>query len=92
MEAVVLYRVPLALVSYCGVGLPTPVQVNDLGSGRVGETLQLFLIDCEKDVVNTLTIEVAGNQALTAESLKDGFVAFLANFAFKRKMLHCFVC
>ena len=57
----------------------------------MGNTLQLFLIDGEKDVfLDALSIEVAGNQTLCTEGLEDGLVALLADFAFKRKMLHVF--
>ena len=90
MQAVVFHRVPLIFVGDSGVGLATQVQIHDVGSGRVGETLQLFLIDREKDVVHAGTVQVAGNQALTTEGLEDGLVALLADFAIQRKMLHCF--
>ena len=91
VEAVVLYRVPLILVCNGGVGLATQIQVNDVGSGGMRETLEFFLIDCEKDVVlNTFTVQIAGNQALAAEGLDYGLVALLADFALKRKMLHVF--
>ena len=91
MEAVVLYRVPLILMSHCGVGFTAQVEVYDVRGGSVGKTLKLFLVYSEKDVVlDTLTIEVAGNQTLTAEGLHDGLVALLANFAIKSEMFHLF--
>jgi hypothetical protein len=90
VEAVVVYRVPLILVSNGGVVLATQFQVYDVGSGSVGQTLEFFLVNGEEDVLHTGTVEVAGNQALGTEGLEDGLVTFLADFAFKRKMLHCF--
>ena len=90
MEAVVLYRVPLILVSHCSVLFTAEVQVYDIRSGGMGKALELFLVYSEKDVVKSETIEVARNETLTAEGLKDGLVALLANFAIESEMLHCF--
>ncbi len=90
VQAVVLYGMPLVLVSHGGVGLAIQLQVYDVGSGRVSEALELFFVNGEKDVLlHVLTIEIAGNETLFAVGLEGGLVAFLADFAFERKMLHC---
>ena len=92
VEAVVLYRVPLVFVCNSHVGFATELKVNDVSCRSMGDTLKFLFVNGEENVFHSKAIEVARNQALTAESLDDGFVAFLADFAFKRKMLHCFVC
>jgi hypothetical protein len=78
-------------VSNGGVGFATQFQVYDVGSGSMGKTLELFLVNGEEDVVDALTIEVARNQTLGTEGLENGLVTLLANFALKRKMLHCLI-
>ncbi len=57
----------------------------------MGQTLELFLHHGEKDVVDAGAVQVAGNEALAAESLDHGLVALLADLAVKLEMLHCFL-
>ena len=66
-------------------------EINDMCLRCVGYTLEILFADCEENVLNTLSIKIARNETLLAESLDSGLVAYLANLAFQFKMLHC-VC
>ena len=73
-------------------GLAVQLQVYDVGRGSVGEALKFFLVHGEEAVLfHILAVEVARYETLLAVGLQSGLVAFLADFAFKLKMLHCFV-
>ena len=88
MEADVLYRVELKFVEDGCVLFTIEVEVNDVGIRGVGKTLEILGVDCEEDVLNTCTIEVARDETLTTESLDGGFVANLTKLALKFEMLH----
>ena len=90
MEAVVLDGMELELMDDGGVGLAViKLDVDNEGVGGVGDTLEVLVCDSEKDILNTLAIEVARDKTLLADGLDDGFVADLTDFAVKLKMLHC---
>ena len=90
VQAVVLDGVELQFVYDGGVGLAVEDEVHDVGSRRVQETLKIAIVNGEEDIVQTLAIEVAGNETLAAEGLDDGLVSDLADLAFQFKMLHAF--
>ena len=90
VQAVVLDGVELQLVYDGGVGLAIEDEVHDVGSRRVQEALKIAIVNGEEDIVQTLAIEVAGNETLAAEGLDDGLVSDLADLAFQFKMLHAF--
>ena len=80
----------LELMDDGGVSLTViKLDVDDVGVRGVGDPLEILVCDSEKDVLNTLAIEVARNKTLLADGLDDGFVADLTDFAVKLKMLHC---
>ena len=90
MQAVVLDGVELQFVYDGGVGLAIENEIYDVGSRRVQETLKIAIVNGEEDIVQTLAIEVAGNETLAAEGLDDGLVSDLADLALQFKMLHAF--
>ena len=90
MEAEILYRVELKLVKDSRVLGTIEIEVNDVGVRGVDKTLEILGVDCEEDVLNTCTIEVARDETLTTESLDGGFVANLTKLALKFEMLHFF--
>ena len=91
VDSLVGDRMPLKLVQDGGIGLSiVKLEVHDVRLRSVGEALELLRVDGEEDIVHTETIKVARDEALTAESLDDGFVGGLTDLAFQFKMLHCF--
>ena len=91
VEAVVLDRMELELVYGCGVFFAVvEYDVDDVGCGVTEKSAKLFGSYCEKNVVDSLAIEVAGNEPLFAEGLDDGLVPNFTDFAVKGEMLHCF--
>jgi hypothetical protein len=92
VEALVGDGMPLELVKDGGVSLAVvKLEVHDVGLRGVGETLEVTGVDGEEDVFHAETVKVARDEALTAESLDDGFVGGLTDQAFQFKMLHCLV-
>lgn len=90
VEAYLGDRVPLKLV-YDSRNLSSIAEnhINDVGCRCVGDTLKIFCVYCEEDVLGALTVEVARYKTLFAESLDDGFVANFAELAFQFIMFHC---
>ena len=89
MEAVVLYGMELKLMDNGVVGLSVAEdQVYDVAGGGVGDTLEILGVDCEEDVLDAESVEVARDEALLPESLDDGFVASLTDLAFQFEMFH----
>ena len=90
VEAVILYRMILELVTDGGIGLAVvQLDVDDVGCRSVGDALEIPLLHCEKDILHSLSIEVARNEALPAECFDNGFVADFTDCAVEFKMLHC---
>ena len=90
MEAVVLDRMELELMDDGCVSLSVvKLDVDDVGGGSVGDSLEVLVRDCEKDVLNALAIEVARNKTLLADGFDDGFVTDLTDLAVDLEMLHC---
>ena len=54
----------------------------------MGYTFELFLRNCEEYVLKTLSIEVARDETLPAESLDDSLVADLTDLAVQCEMFH----
>jgi hypothetical protein len=89
VEAIVLYGMELQLVKDHGVVvLSVEGEVDDVGIRSGKETLEVFLVDGEENVLDTVSIKIARYEALLAESLDDGFVSNLAGFPVKSEMLH----
>ncbi len=73
MKSPVGYGVILNLVQEGGKFLPVNIEVDDVAIGGVGKALELFLIYCERDVLNAVAInnsrDFAGSAYLTHVSL-----------------------
>ena len=83
--------VPLELVKDGGVFLASVEdEVDDVGLGGVGDSLELFCIDGEVDVLDAETIEVAGDESLCAEGLEGGFALDFTGRSVEFEMLHSF--
>ena len=90
MEAVVLDRMELKLMDDSLIGLTVvELDVDDKGSGGVGDTLEVLVVDSEEDILHSLTIKVARDKTLLADRFDDGFVADLTDFAVDFEMFHC---
>lgn len=88
METLVSDGVPLELVEHCLILLLTEVEVDDECLGSVCCGLELLCVNCEDDVLDTIAIKIAGNEALTAEGLENGLVAYFTDLSVKCEMLH----
>ena len=88
METLVGDGMPLQLVEHCLILLLTEVEVDDESLGSIGSCLKLLCVYCEDDILDAVAIKIAGNEALAAESLENGFVTHLTDLTVKFKMLH----
>lgn len=88
METLVSDGMPLKLVEHCLIFLLTEVEVDDECLGSVCCGLKFLCVYCEENVLDAIAIKIAGNEALTAESLENGFVTHLTDLTVKFKMLH----
>ena len=92
VEADVLDRVELELVENCSIFLAVvKVDVYDIGSRNVGESLELFCRYCEEDVLHAESVKVAWYETFFAESFDRGLVSDRADLAVQFEMFHC-VC
>ena len=66
-------------------------EVDDVGIRGAKKVLEILFYHGEENVVDSVAIEIARNEALLAECLDDGFVANLTGLAVKCEMLHFFV-
>lgn len=90
VEAVVLDWMILELVTDGGVSLAVvQLDVDDVGCRSVGDALEVPFLDGEEDVLHSLSVEVARDEALPAERFDHGFVADFTDCAVEFKMLHC---
>lgn len=91
MKTFVCYRVELEFVKDGLIGLVTDLKVNDVRSRGVCETLKLFCIDGEKDILYTTSIKYTWYETLTTEGFDYLLAADLAEHAIKFKMLHSLI-
>ena len=75
MKGLVGYRVILNLVQKGGKFLTVNIEVNDVAIGGVGKVLELFLIYCERDVLNTVAINNARDFAGSANLAHVSFTS-----------------
>jgi hypothetical protein len=93
VKAIVLYRMELELMeNHRVVLLAIEGEVDDEGIRSAEESLEILFLNCEENILDSVAIEIARDEALLAECLDDGFVANLTGLAVKCEMLHFFYC
>ena len=63
-------------------------EVDDVGIRSGKKTFEILFVNGEENVLDTVSIKIARDEALLAESLDDGFVSNLTGLPVKCEMLH----
>ena len=65
------------------------VEVHDVGIRGMGETFELFLVNGERDVLDTGSVDDARDAVFSADALDIGFLAGDPLLSLKFEMFHC---